>query len=134
MSSTATATGTATATATCAFDWDLTGVPPNMPPTMQVNMRFHPDSGVVEDTFPLWKTAHGQDGACAVMGPGVAHALELLACEALHSQQVQHMVVDFVDKHGAHGVKTPGTVTLALDLSDTTRIGLPCEAVLQLGA
>ena len=130
---TKTATATATATATCQFDLELLNVPPGMPPTLQLRMLFYPSMGVVEDTFPLWKTAHAQEGACDAMKPDVAHALGLLAREALHSSQVRDMMVDFVDEHGAHDVDTPGTMTLTLDLrSDTTRVGLPCDAVLQL--
>ena len=72
---------TATATATWAFDWELVGVPPDMPRDLQVNMVFYPDLRVVEDTFPLWKTAHAQDGACSMVAPGVAEALEALAGE-----------------------------------------------------
>ena len=121
-----TKTATATATATCQFDFDLSGVPQGMPPTVQLRMLFYPSMGVVEDTFPLWKTAR------AAMKPDVAHALGMLACEVLHSSQVRDMMVDFVDEHGAHDVDTPGTMTLTLDLSDTTRVGLPCDAVLQL--
>ena len=127
-----TKTATATATATCQFDWELSGVPPGMPPTLELRMLFYPSMGVVEDTNPLWKTAHGQEGACDAMKPGVAHALGLLACEVLHSSQVRDMMVDFVDEHGAHDVDTPGTMTLTLDLSDTTRSALPCDAFLEL--
>tara|TARA_B100000035_G_scaffold115434_1_gene97816 strand:+ start:777 stop:1163 length:387 start_codon:yes stop_codon:yes gene_type:complete len=123
---------TATATATWAFDWELTGVPPGMPSTMQVNMVFCPDLSIVEDTFPLWKTAHAQDGACSLVAPGVAEALEALACQALHSTQVRRAMVDFVNQHGAHTVEHTGSMTLDMDLSDMTRIGLPCQAVLKL--
>ena len=127
-----TATATATDTDTCVFDLDLQGVPQGMPKYLQVHMVFHPDSGVVEDTQPLWTTAHTHGAPRGGLPVGVAHALEMLAREALHSTQVRHMVVDFVDKHGAHHVETPGTMTLTMDLSDLTQVRLPCEAVLQL--
>ena len=123
---------TATATATWAFDWELVGVPPDMPRDLQVNMVFYPDLRVVEDTFPLWKTAHAQDGACSMVAPGVAEALEALACQALHSTQVRRAMKDFIKQHGAHTVEHTGSITLNMDLSDMTRIGLPCQAVLKL--
>ena len=125
---TAAAAHPVTGTATCEFDWELQGVPPGMPTDVQFNMVFHADSGVVHDAEPFCTTPHTQGD----LPVGVADALDILAHHALQSTQVKHMVVDFVDKHAAHGVQTPGTMTLTMDLSDMTRIGLPCEAELQL--
>ena len=136
-------TKTVTATATCQFDLERVNVPQDMPLIVHMDMLFYPSMGVVEDTFPLWKTAHAQEGACDAMKPDVAHALGMLAEEVLHSAEVRDMMVDFVDEHGAHDVDTPGTMTLTLELGDMALLGclgdynrgkvvLPCDAVLEL--